>query len=266
MWLVEFYAPWCGHCKRLEPIYREVALELRGTPVHVGKIDATRHSNVAAHFQIRGFPTIKFIKGDQSFTHRGDRSKDSILEFANRAQGPPVRKLSSIGKFNEARSRHSDGVFFVYIGDDDEHDDLFKKYQTIAEKMVTQGYFYYGRKHILEEITPKKHPTLLAFKDNDYYEYFPEDGVVTMNGLQRWINSERYTAFPEVMGGSLNEMVDVKKYLVMVVINPEIKNRMDANVRMGQMHASTREVRFFIIVEIPALAHSFFGCQELDGY
>lgn len=44
------------------------------------------------------------------------------MQFLGR---PAVRKLSNIGKFNEARSKHADTVFFLYIGDDDEHDELF---------------------------------------------------------------------------------------------------------------------------------------------
>ena len=58
-----------------------------------------------------------------------------------------------------------------------------------------------------------------------------EDGIVTKEGLQHWINSERYIAFPEASGGSINEMADAKKYLVIVVVNPDIKDRMDVNSR-----------------------------------
>uniref|UniRef100_A0A5F5PL63 protein disulfide-isomerase n=1 Tax=Equus caballus TaxID=9796 RepID=A0A5F5PL63_HORSE len=46
IWLVDFYAPWCGHCKKLEPIWNEVGLEMKsiGSPVKVGKMDATSYS------------------------------------------------------------------------------------------------------------------------------------------------------------------------------------------------------------------------------
>lgn len=44
--LFQFYAPWCGYCKKLEPIWHEVGAELKssGSPVRVGKMDATAYS------------------------------------------------------------------------------------------------------------------------------------------------------------------------------------------------------------------------------
>ncbi|GFO25416.1 protein disulfide-isomerase tmx3-like [Plakobranchus ocellatus] len=152
MWLVEFYAPWCGHCKKLEPIFREVAKELQqmGSEITAAKLDCTRFTEVASEFSVRGFPTIMFISGDRVYTHRGDRTKDEIIEFALRAKGPTVRKLTSIGKFNEALSRHSDNVFFLYIGNDDEQDDLFRKYSSSADAHAIASYFYFGKRSILE--------------------------------------------------------------------------------------------------------------------
>uniref|UniRef100_A0A8C2CCJ8 protein disulfide-isomerase n=1 Tax=Cyprinus carpio TaxID=7962 RepID=A0A8C2CCJ8_CYPCA len=61
VWLVDFYAPWCGYCKKLEPVWQEVGAELTrsGSPVRVGKMDATAYSGVASDFGVRGYPTIK---------------------------------------------------------------------------------------------------------------------------------------------------------------------------------------------------------------
>uniref|UniRef100_A0A8D0FPV4 protein disulfide-isomerase n=1 Tax=Strix occidentalis caurina TaxID=311401 RepID=A0A8D0FPV4_STROC len=56
-----FYAPWCGHCKKLEPVWNEVGIEMKnmGSPVKVGKMDATSFSSIASEFGVRGYPTIK---------------------------------------------------------------------------------------------------------------------------------------------------------------------------------------------------------------
>ncbi|XP_005109110.2 protein disulfide-isomerase TMX3, partial [Aplysia californica] len=223
MWLVEFYAPWCGHCKKLEPVYREVAQELHklGSAVRVGKLDCTRYSHVASEFAVRGFPTIMFVHGDRTFTHRGDRTKEDLIEFALRAQGPTVRKLSSIGKLNEALGQHTDTVFFLYIGEDDQYSDFYRKYADVAEAHAIHAYFYSGKKHILDTRKTERFPTLLVFKDNHYYEYFPPEGVVTASSVQQWVNRERYASFPLMSGPGLNEMVNAARYLVILAVDRE---------------------------------------------
>lgn len=54
----KFYAPWCGHCKKLEPIWNQVSQSLYPPVVRVAQVDCTRFPNVASEFKVKGFPTL----------------------------------------------------------------------------------------------------------------------------------------------------------------------------------------------------------------
>lgn len=57
-WYIMFYAPWCGHCKRSEPIWAHVAQSLVNTNILVGKIDCSRFTQAAQHYKVNSYPTI----------------------------------------------------------------------------------------------------------------------------------------------------------------------------------------------------------------
>ncbi|XP_073991268.1 protein disulfide-isomerase A6 homolog CaBP1 [Rhodnius prolixus] len=86
MWLVEFFAPWCGHCKNLAPHWAHAATELKGK-VKVGALDATVHQSKASEYGVQGYPTIKFFppgKKDRSSAedYQGGRTGSDIVNFA----------------------------------------------------------------------------------------------------------------------------------------------------------------------------------------
>lgn len=103
LWLVEFYAPWCGHCKALAPEWEQAASELKGS-VRLGAVDATAHQSLASQFGIRGYPTIKvFAPGSTSPSdaedYQGPRQADGIVAFAldkNDAVGGGAAPLTEI--------------------------------------------------------------------------------------------------------------------------------------------------------------------------
>lgn len=80
-WMVEFYAPWCGHCKHLAPVYEEVATALKGE-VNVAKVDAAKERSIGSRFEIKGFPTILFLSHGNVYKFKGPRTKEGLVEFA----------------------------------------------------------------------------------------------------------------------------------------------------------------------------------------
>jgi len=79
--LVEFYAPWCGHCKKLEPIYNQLGEEFEAdSRVLVAKMDATANY-VDPDLGVTGFPTIILFNKGKTTTYKGDRSQPSLSKF-----------------------------------------------------------------------------------------------------------------------------------------------------------------------------------------
>jgi len=80
--LVEFYAPWCGHCKKLAPIWDELGEHFKDNDkIVIAKLDAT--GNEVENVKIKGFPTIKLFKsGDNSIVdYNGGRTLDDFIKF-----------------------------------------------------------------------------------------------------------------------------------------------------------------------------------------
>lgn len=73
--MVEFYAPWCGHCKELAPEYAAAATELKAENVQLVKVDATVENELAENYEVQGFPTIYFFVDGEHKTYSGQRTK-----------------------------------------------------------------------------------------------------------------------------------------------------------------------------------------------
>ncbi|XP_078580820.1 uncharacterized protein LOC144864522 isoform X4 [Branchiostoma floridae x Branchiostoma japonicum] len=126
--LVMFYAPWCGHCKRMKPAYQEAAETLKTADpmAKLAAVDCTKYGALAKTYQVRGYPTIKYFRGGQDIQkYQGARDANSLVDFmkspptaapAEWTEGPsavviPIKDIPAFDKFIQSQE-HSLVLFY----------------------------------------------------------------------------------------------------------------------------------------------------------
>ncbi|KAK2492805.1 hypothetical protein MC885_009336 [Smutsia gigantea] len=180
--LVEFYAPWCGHCKALAPEYAKAAgkLKAEGSEIRLAKVDATEESDLAQQYGVRGYPTIKFFKNGDTASpkeYTAGREADDIVSWLKKRTGPAATTLPDgaaaealvessevavIGFFKDVESDIAKQFLLAAEAIDDipfgitSNSDVFSKYQLDKDGVVLFKKFDEGRNSFEGEVTKEK--------------------------------------------------------------------------------------------------------------
>ena len=133
--LVEFYAPWCGHCKALKPEYAAAADKLKDSNpnVVVAKLDATKHEAISNKHGVQGFPTIKFFKNGTATDFSGGRHMESIVSYVQRNLRPLITMVEGMNQMDELlSSTGGKNIVFGSFGDDSRSEKLLAIFEDAA--------------------------------------------------------------------------------------------------------------------------------------
>jgi len=212
--LVEFYAPWCGHCKKLAPEYAKAAQQLaeKKSPILLANVDATKENELASKYGVKGYPTLKFFKNGNPVDYTGGRTTDTIIAWVEKKSGPPAvslanpeaskkfiedNKVAVIGFFKNKES--DEAKAFLSAADTMEdakfgitsEDEVFKAHEVEGDKIVLFKQFDEGR----EDFDGK-------------YEVAEISTFVTTNSLPILVEFNGETA-NKIFGG------DIKRHMVL---------------------------------------------------
>jgi len=174
--LVEFYAPWCGHCKKLEPEYVSAAKTLLedGSPAKLAKVDATENKDLATKFGVKGYPTLKYFKDGQPLEYTGGRTADTIVAWLNKKTGPPALVLDSAEAADEVQAKNK-AVVIGFFKDTESAE--AKEYLSAASSLEEQVFAIVSDEALFSKLEVKADKTVLILK-----KFQGEEPRVVMEG------------------------------------------------------------------------------------
>ncbi|KAG6776092.1 hypothetical protein POTOM_019596 [Populus tomentosa] len=188
--VVEFYAPWCGHCQNLAPEYEKAAsiLSSNDPQIVLAKVNADEKVNqeISEKYEVQGFPTIKILrKGGTSVNeYKGPRDADGIAEYLKKQTGPASAELKSA---DDATSFIGDnkvvivGVFPEFSGEE------FESFLAVADKLRSDYEFAHtlDAKHLPRGESSVSGPLVRLFKPFD--ELFVDSKDFNVGALEKFI-------------------------------------------------------------------------------
>lgn len=176
--LVEFFAPWCGHCKKLAPEYETAAKELKepkeakgSKGIFLGSVDCTEQKEICSESGVQGYPTLKIFRKGVPQEYQGPRDSAGIVRYMTKQSEPAVSIIEEKGL--EEFSKRDNVVFVAKLVPDSKEAELYHK---IAEEFRND--YTFGQIN-------SKSPSLEVYKKFD-------EGRVTYDGK---FEKEPLTAF-----------------------------------------------------------------------
>jgi len=266
--LIEFYAPWCGHCKRLQPEYEAAAKFLKEDPnskTKLGKVDAVKHKEIAERFGVRGYPTLKyFINGDLEtpVDYNGGRTKDKILSWVQTQELPAVSFIKSEEDLNGLRSKKSIVlVVFLEKADPDAMLEIEKAAEKLRNDLVVA--VAYG-----SELTGESELPTVAFYMEDFEPlYFP--GPITESSILRIFRNERFPPIGEIGPDNYQSYMDRNLPLVWLAISPDEEKTANAVLDVMEPFAIERKGKLsFVWLDADKFSGHIenLGIQKIPGF
>lgn len=219
-WLVKFYAPWCGHCKHIAPIYEEAATALLGK-MSFGEVDATANGVLKTRFGITGYPTIKFMRDGTVQEYNYPRTVEGFVGFAERMNGPAVHRLGTLSRVQAFTRDPEHPVTFIFAKPEDGASSRaeYEVFSQVARSLQSSQFFAETRAvEFTKSFPPHEAPFVVKVEDG-------EEPVILTDlrdaaDVKQWVLDNKFQVVTEITSMNFRDLSDSQRLLAIGVIDP----------------------------------------------
>eukprot|EP01097_Dermamoeba_algensis_P003150 TRINITY_DN2260_c0_g1_i4.p1 TRINITY_DN2260_c0_g1~~TRINITY_DN2260_c0_g1_i4.p1 ORF type:complete len:677 (-),score=159.13 TRINITY_DN2260_c0_g1_i4:86-2116(-) len=219
--MVEFYAPWCGHCKALAPEYEKLATALKTTNFPVAKVDCTATGNKEAceKQEVKGYPTIKFFRRGVPLDYQGAREADSMELYIKKQLKENTELLTS----SEQLTKAIKGAEVVAIGFFESNKSPEYESYLNASRINADAEFYEVFDVELAKSQNAKPPVVLLFRDFD--TTLNTDNFTDFVNLSDWITDNSVDELTELEEVAFEVLARKMKYVAILFTSDDNATR-----------------------------------------
>jgi len=270
--LVEFYAPWCGHCQKLKPEYSKAATTLNehDSTIIIGKVDATQEADLGQKYGVNGYPTIKwFIDGEVAMDYGGSRDADGIVKWVKKKTGPAAADLADKAALTAAE-KDAEVILLGYFTE--AKGDAYDAFISVAQKSEDAVFVQTTKKDVAKAagLTAPGVAVITNF-EGESRATVPLKGDVTKESIEELLKSEKLPAVIDFNDKNSQKIFSagIEKQLLLVAKADDIKPTTKLMKAYKAAAIANKGKLVFVTVNVDGASKdpviNFFGLKDTDS-
>ncbi|KAL4075556.1 thioredoxin-like protein [Scleroderma citrinum] len=220
---IKFFAPWCGHCKKLAPTWSQLARHMQHK-MNIAEVNCDDNNRLCSSQGVAGYPTLFYYAHGAKTEYPGSRKYDQLVAFTEQASSPTMQAIDASEFEQVVRDKPVVYLLLHDPADNNTINDVAKESQLLFGSppvylSSSQDLFKkYG-------VRTDNSYAILAFKDNDIREptstFYSSSGQPN-DALRQWLFANRLPTSLELSRDVFQQVMEApNKPLVVVVSTPK---------------------------------------------
>ncbi|KAH9482699.1 Protein disulfide-isomerase [Psilocybe cubensis] len=245
--LVEFFAPWCGHCKALAPHYEEAATALKEKNIKLAKVDCVDEADLCQSKGIQGYPTLKVYRKGEATDYTGPRKTDGIISYMIKQSLPAVSEVTA--ENHEEFTKSDKIVAIAYLATST--DAPAAEFSATANSHRDDYLFGLTTDKAAIEAAGVTPPTVVVYRsfDEPKSEYPYPISSLTKKDLEEWVKELAIPILDEVNGENYAIYAGSPKPLAYLFIDPSLDDKEDHIAALKPVAAKYKSKMNFVWID-----------------